>query len=100
LFVNADIETFVELERDETGERAPQSSYGSTSGAQRRGQVVIPTNTVTTKDGLTVRARIDPSLVSYLPRSDAFSLPPANAFRYPFTVLYNHGSSCSRSLRL
>jgi hypothetical protein len=36
---------------------------GPTPSNQRKGPGLIATNTVTTKDGLTVRARIDPTLV-------------------------------------
>lgn len=42
-----------------------QSQPGLPGAQQRKGPVLIATNTVTTKDGLTVRARIDPTLVSY-----------------------------------
>jgi len=41
----------------------PTGLTGPTPPTQRRGPTLIATNTVTTKDGLTVRARIDPTLV-------------------------------------
>lgn len=39
-----------------------QTPTGPTPPTQRRGPPLVATNTVTTKDGLTVRARIDPTL--------------------------------------
>lgn len=42
-----------------------QTPTGPTPPTQRRGPPLVATNTVTTKDGLTVRARIDPTLVGH-----------------------------------
>ncbi|CAG8784885.1 12734_t:CDS:1, partial [Acaulospora colombiana] len=42
----------------------PSTSQSATAPPPRRGPALVATNSVTTKDGLTVRARIDPTLVS------------------------------------
>lgn len=44
-----------------TVSHAPAPRYPNASGGHRPG-VLVPTNTVTTKDGTPVRARIDPTL--------------------------------------
>ena len=40
----------------------PANAVAQTTAAPARSGVLVPTNTVTTKEGQTVRARIDPSL--------------------------------------